>query len=113
MNWQEYSSDNQPVNYELVLFSIYETKRIYFGFFINDDGKPYFNSIGLMENDDELVVKVSPNQAHIGWTSIEVPNDNTFPNFKSKEQEFFRQKAAKAKANIDFSQSKPTNDNCW
>ena len=107
MDWQEYSPDNQPVNYELVLFCVYETKRIYFGFFVDDDGTPFFNSIGLTEDNDELVVKVSPSQAHIGWTSIKVPNDNTFPNFKEKEREFFRQKEAKAKARIAAFQKDP------
>ncbi|NYZ70307.1 hypothetical protein H0A36_30305 [Endozoicomonas sp. SM1973] len=107
MNWQEYSNDNQPTDYELVLFSIYEVKRVYFGFFILDNDKPYFNSIGLMENGDELVVKVSPEDVHIGWTPIEIPNDKAFPNFKKKEQEFLREKAAKTKAKV-FSFSKNT-----
>ena len=90
MNWQEYSSDNQPKDYEPILFCLYELKRTYLGFFTQKEGDPLFFSLGLAESDDgvgELATPINPEDFLIGWSPIQLPNDDTFPNFKRQMQQ--------------------------
>ncbi|NYZ70174.1 hypothetical protein H0A36_29615 [Endozoicomonas sp. SM1973] len=76
MNWQEYSNDNQPKDGEYVLFYVKE----------DITGIPFFESIGLSGTDEKLNVAVYPEYEPygIGWASIEMPTENSFPNFRQQ-----------------------------